>query len=422
MRPRSSVPITSSASAAVDELGRRRRRDAPVHQPERQHQHRRSEPAAAQMAGLPDPAGADGRQRHGAPGGRAARSTGRACRGCRRGRAGPGPARRPSRRAAARAARRRRRTCPSAPISSRRACRRAPTAACIAGARPGRRMAWTRTPSARPEPRPPRRSQRRSATCATPPIPTGRAARRAGAARPGRRCRACDRRASRRGRAALRPGARALTPAPGHPLAGGGGSSVSCSSGSRPGSSAGVKARPSTTSSTASDGAGRQLDRPVEQHELHSLVAVGDDSQPQGARAAQRGVGGERVGRRELRQRADRLRARALHEVGPEPLGDPRGGDVLECGLQRGDRGREVRREDVGVGEVGAHRQRCAQLRVVLHRVQEEPHELVAGQRVDADRQVDRRVAQRLRGMDRSARQVEGVPRLEDGVDRAAAR
>ena len=204
-----------------------------------------------------------------------------------------------------------------------------------------------------PEPRPPARSRGRSATCASPSGPHGRgcstsSSRAAGNAVPSMWSPRASARIAQRSR--LRT-ADAVTPARRHPRAAGGGSASAARSGSRPGSSAGVKTSP------LDDELDARRTRPAGRSIVRSSSASFTRPSPSAttrrrrrAAQAQPGVGGERVGRGELRQGADRLRAGALHEVGPEPLGDPRGGHALERGLQRGHVAARCGAEHVGVG------------------------------------------------------------------------
>ena len=109
IRPRSSAAEHLVGLRGGDEVVDGGGRNASIHEPERQHEHGGGEPAAAQVARLPDLARADGRELrdHGAA--PLSRSRGRADRACTPDRAGPGQAPRASRRGAARAARHRRR-------------------------------------------------------------------------------------------------------------------------------------------------------------------------------------------------------------------------------------------------------------------------------------------------------------------------
>ena len=71
-----------------------------------------------------------------------------------------------------------------------------------------------------------------------------------------------------------------------------------------------------------------------------------------------------------------------------------------------------------GVGVVDAERQRRAQSRVVARVGEKAREHVVPRGRANADREVDGRAAERLGGVDPSARQVEHVAGLEHRVDR----
>ena len=126
---------------------------------------------------------------------------------------------------------------------------------------------------------------------------------------------------------------------------------------------------------------------------------------------------GDRV---ERGQRGDRFRAGVAAEPGAEASSRLR----LRRVVCRGEGGDEVghgllddRAQLVRVADVDAHRQRRAQRRGVADQAQQRVDDVGPGVRGQPDGQVDRRVAERGRGVDPAARQVEGVAGAQDPVD-----
>ncbi len=344
-------------------------------------------------------------------------------------------ARRPTRPAAARAARRRRRTSPrAAPRGPARVSASAPAPRRLRGVRPGRRIASTRTPAAFARALERGGDRRVEARFAQPgAAPRARAVRRAAAGRRGTRCRASGRRAA--GRAA-RTGrrSRGCGPRCRHGALSASGTTTpsrssrrattSCSSGVEAGQlGRGERARRTATVFIASAAPAGSVDAcgRAGQHDVLARRSVDAHAQrraqpqrrcrPASASAAASWASGAIGSGRVCCRSRSRDAARR-----PRPADRRRAARAARRRVAS-----SVRREHGRVGEVDAHRQRRAQLGVVAAPARAACRtSVVAGHRMDADGQVDRRLAERVGGVDRAARQVQRVAGLEHGVDAAA--